>query len=531
MAAEVRRVAQSKLSAKPASLTAEQTYWHTFKTPSNLKSPTSHAITSVRQPLPHPSTLQASSDTFVVTTGARLQIFSTKTRKLLKNITRFNDTAHGGDIRYDGRVVAAGDELGTVQVFDVNSRAILKTWKEIKQPVWTTRWSPRDTTSLMSCGDDNTIRLWDLPSSNSVTIFRGHADYVRTGQFMPNGNLLLSGSYDQTVRLWDPRVAVKAVLIFKHIGAVENVLAMPSGNTIVAAAENQVAVLDLVAGKALQMIKNHQKTVTSLALANNSTRLITGALDGHLKVFETTGWNVVAGSKYPSPILSLAVLSSGSAQEDKHVAVGMENGVLSIKTRLSGAERVKERERRKEMDALIAGTIEEHDKKLAKKRGRGWEKRLRGRGYSGEGADIVIETNEQRKKPLHEWEKQLHAGRYKDALDIVLAKKQKLTIFTVLSTLRYRSALRASLEGRDEVTLQPVMKWVYRYVQHPPFAAICVEISMNIMDLYSRFLPQSSALSSSVEKLHARIDTELGRCHEAGTMQGMLEILSPEAVW
>ena len=101
--------------------------------------------------------------------------------------------------------------------------------------------------------------------------------------------------------------------------------------------------------------------MTSLCLASDSSRLVSGGLDGHLKIFETTGWNVVSGSKYPSPILSLSVIPSAS-NEDKHLAVGLQSGILAIRTRLSGQQKARERERAKEMTALLAGTIEEHDK-------------------------------------------------------------------------------------------------------------------------------------------------------------------------
>ena len=531
MAAELQPIPHLKLPARPSSLTPERTYWRTFKSPLVLPSSTSHAITHIAQPSVNPRAAQASPDTFVVTTGARVQIFSHRTRKLLKTITRFDDTAHSGEIRYDGRVLVAGDETGAIQVFDVNSRAILKTWKECKQPVWTTKWNPTETTSLMSCCDDATVRLWDLPSQESVITFRGHHDYVRCGQFMPGqaSNLLLSGSYDQTVRLWDARTPERAVMTFKHVAAVESVLSMPSGTTILASADNQIAVLDVIAGRPLHMIKNHQKTVTTLFLASNGSRLVSGGLDGHMKVFETTGWNVVAGVKYPSPILSLAVISSGAAREDKHIVVGMSSGVLSIKTRLSGSQKVRERERQKEMEALLTGTIDEHDKKLTKKRPRGWEKRFRGRDFTGEAVDIVIDGNDRGKvKRQKKWEKDVHQQRYREALDFVLAKTDKMTVLTLLTTLRYRSALRASLEGRDEITLQPIMKWVYLNISSPTFVPICVEVVMNIMDLYSKHLSQSLDLAKQTEKLHKRIKEEVERAQQAGMTRGMLEMLTPE---
>ena len=343
-----------------------------------------------------------------------------------------------------------------------------------------------------------------------------------------NSNILVSGSYDQTVRLWDPRVPIGAVMTFKHNAAVESVLCMPSGTMILAAADNQIAVLDVVAGRPLHIIKNHQKTVTALSLASNGERLVSGGLDGHMKVFETTGWNVVANSKYPAPILSLAVVASGPTREDKLVVVGMASGQLSIKTRLSGEQKVRDRERQKEMEALLAGTTEEHDKKLAKKRPRGIEKKLRGRDFAGDGADIVIEGNDRPKtKKLKEWEKLLHKGQYREALDITLERHDKLTTFSLLTTLRYRSALRASLVGRDETTMQPILLWVYNNISNPTFVQICVEVSMNLLDLYSKHLSLSIVMARAVEKLHKKVQEEVERAHEATMTRGMLELLAP----
>jgi U3 small nucleolar RNA-associated protein 15 len=530
MAAEVQPIAQVKLPARPSSLTPEQTYWESFKSPLRISSPSNNAVTHVSQPF---ATSSQSSDHFVVTTGARVQIYSQRTRKLIKSITRFDDTAYSGEIRYDGRVLAAGDETGTLQVFDANSRAILKTWKEQKQPLHTVRWSPKESTSLMSCCDDATVRLWDLPSEASMITFRGHQDYVRCGAFLPGQttSLLVSGSYDQTVRIWDPRTPSAAAMTFKHVGAVEDVLCMPSGTSLLAAADNQIAVLDLVAGKPMHMIKNHQKTVTSLCLASQGSRLVSGGLDGHMKVFETTGWNVVAGAKYPSPILSLCVVNVGASREDRHVVIGMSSGQLSIKTRLSGEQKVKERERKKEMEALLAGKIEEYDKKKAKKRGRGWEKRLRGKDFDGEDADIIIEGNDRRKvKTLKHWEKALHKGRYGEALDIVLDQKDRMTVLTLLNNLRYRSALRASLENRTDQTLRPIMNWVWINISIPTFTRICVEISMNIMDLYSRHLAEAPDLAAQTRKLHKRVLEEVDRAKQASSTKGMLQLLSSELI-
>lgn len=462
-----------------------------------------------------------------------MQIYSIRTRKLLRTITRFDDTVRGTDVRPDGRVVATGDDTGAVQVFDVGSRAILKTWKDHKQPVWVARFSPSDPTSIFTASDDRTVRLWDLPSEHSARTFVGHGDYVRSGGFMPgslaSAGLVVSGSYDRTVRLWDPRVENRAAMVFKMAAPIESVLPMPSGTTVLASADNKIAVLDIVAGKPLHMIQSHQKTVTSLALASNGERLLSGALDGHMKVFETTGWNMVSGSKYPSPILSLRVITTGTAQEDKHIAVGMQSGLLSIKTRLSGQQKVRERERKKEMQALLEGKLEEHDRKVAKQkklRGSGWEKRLRGRDFIGEGVDIVIEGQDRkRRKKEQPWEHDLRKARYSAALDQVLASSDKTAQLTLLTALRHRSALRASLQGRDEETLQPVLRWVYKNITEPRLVNLSVEVAMNVLDIYSGNLGQSVQIDKLVERLHRRVRDEVEMAQQACQTKGMLDML------
>ncbi|KAF9741834.1 hypothetical protein PMIN06_005116 [Paraphaeosphaeria minitans] len=536
MAAEVQPLQPIKLPSGPSIITAEQKYWSSFGSelrldPSQHSSPITHISIP---PRPTSNLLGPAQDLFAVTTGSRVQIFSSKTRKLVKNISRFgvDDIAHSGNIRRDGRILVAGGDSGTIQAFDANSRAILKTWKEHKQPVWVTEWNPSELTSLMSCSDDRTVRLWDLPADKSITKFDGHQDYVRCGTFMPaQSGLLVSGSYDQTVRLWDSRIGGKAVMVFKHAAPVEAVLPMPSGTAVLASSENTISVLDVVAAKPMHLLRNHQKTVTALSLANNGERLLSGALDGHVKVFETTGWNVVAGMKYPSPILSLSVIPSQG--EDKHIAVGMQSGLLSIKTKLSGEQRALAREREKEMQALMEGKIEEYDRAKKRKRGKGWEKKMRGRDFTGEGADIVIDPNSRGK--IHAsfpWANYLRTGQYAKSLDMVLAQKgpnAKEHSVTVFTALRHRSALNAALINRDELTLQPVLRWLIKYIPDYRITRLTTDVALVVLDLYADQLGRSEEIDTLFDQLNQKVKDLVEASQAAWGVKGMLDMLTTTA--
>ncbi|KFH40459.1 U3 small nucleolar RNA-associated protein-like protein [Hapsidospora chrysogenum ATCC 11550] len=524
MAATVGPLPLVKLPAGPSQLTAEQRYWNTFKNQLLIPSPTNYPVTDISY----------NSDSFAITTGTRIQIYSNRTRKLLKTITRFGDVAHSGHIRKDGRVLVAGDDTGKMQVFDVNSRSILKTWTTHKQPVWVTKFSPTDLTTLLSASDDKTVRLWDLPSNEPTTTFVGHDDYVRCASFMPGtmSNMIVSGSYDSTVRLWDPRTGKNSsVMTFKHAAPVEDVLSLPSGTTMLAAAENTVTVLDLVAARPLHQITNHQKTVTSLSLASGGRRLITGGLEGHVKVFETTGWNVVYSTKYQSPVLSVSAIPATDAPgaDDRHLAVGMQSGVLSVRTRQSGAEAAREREREREMAALIAGTIDVHDSKKAKRKRRAESSQKL--DMLGEGADVVIAGDSRsRRKKERPWQKDLRHARYSRALDQVLDRQAQdyapINVLTLLIALRHRSALRDALEGRDEQTVQPVLKWVCGHISDPRYVSVCVEAAIHLIDLYAEYVDSSEDLHQAFQLLHRRVKVESEMAQVACQTGGMLESLT-----
>lgn len=555
MAAEVVPLRQLKLPTGPSPVTAEQKYWKSFKNPKLHTSTASWPIAHISFPAPSAATATSSSlataakanDFFAVTSGPRVDVYSIRKREPVKTIGRFESVARSGEIRPDSRVLVAGDDSGKMQVFDVaggSRAAILKTWHVHKQPVWVTKWSPKELTTLMSGSDDKTVRLWDLPSNTATRTFSGHQDYVRCGTFMPgpgaHGNTLVSGSYDTTVKLWDPRSPGGSILTFKHTAPVEAVLPLASGTTILAASDRTISVLDLIAAKPLHLITNHQKTVTSLCLASNGRRVVSGGLDGHVKIFETSGWNVVAGAKYPSPILSVSVISAGANHSDRHLAVGMQSGVLSLRTRLTGAAADLDKARTAEQAALDAGStaVERLDASRARKA------RAAALGRSmetlGETVDFVIPTNDasegrgrgKRKRRAREqaWQNDFRHGRYAQALDLVLESGPQpshdpLTVLTLLVALRHRSALREALEGRDEVSVQPVLRWAGRHIVDPRYAPVCVDVSLHLLDLYGEFVGGSTELAAGFQFLRNRVMREAEKAQMACQTTGMLESL------
>ncbi len=68
--------------------------------------------------------------------------------------------------------------------------------------VVTVGWSP-DGSKVVSGGYDQTIRLWDALTGQSLGVFTGHTDTVWQVAFSPDGNQIASASLDGSIRIWD----------------------------------------------------------------------------------------------------------------------------------------------------------------------------------------------------------------------------------------------------------------------------------------------------------------------------------------
>jgi U3 small nucleolar RNA-associated protein 15 len=521
MAAPVTRLQPVKLPTLPAATTPEQKYWRSFGSPLLIHEHTNITSIHFSPKSPHD---------FAVTSSSLIKIFSGKTRAVSKTISRFKTTAYAGNIRADGKVLAAAEAAGTVLLYDLGSRAIIRTWaEEHKAAVQALKWNPRDLTGLATGSDDTTVRIWDVPSSNSVTAFTAHEDYVRSIAYLPTGpaggaagGLVVSGSYDTTARLWDPRVGGKSAMTFRHDTAVEDVLPLPGGTTLVVAAGNCVRVWDLVAARELKVLGNHQKTVTSLAMTTGEKRrLLTGALDGHVKIYDTATWAVTHGVKYPAPVLSLAV-----SPDEKQIAVGMVGGLLSIRTRRAGGEKDLVKEKERAMDLIMKGI----DPRAAEKKGKSANKarKLKGLDYKGEEEEMVIDDTRVKRKKERKFEIALRKGLYSEALDNVLGiagKEEPAMVLTVVKELVYRNAVSKALQNRDEEGLRPVIEWCLRCVGDPRMIPVVAEVVERFLDLYSHGLGQSAEFDKLVGRLVKRIQNEVENARQAARAVGMLELL------
>ncbi|KAF8450282.1 Trp-Asp repeat-containing protein [Boletus edulis BED1] len=493
----------------------ESRYWRQFKRPVFIKEYAPVTAVHFAPAKPH---------RYAVTAATRVQIYAPRTQKVVKTISRFKDVARSAHLRHDGKLLVAGDDTGLVQVFDVNSRAILRTFDAHKQPVHVTKFSPLSPTHVLSCSDDTTVKLWDIPSQSEIVTFDAHSDYVRSGQVSPsNPHLVLTGSYDATMRLFDSRTGQCELLMGSTspgASPVEQVLMLPSGTVALSAAGPILRMWDLNAGgRCIRALSNHQKTITSLAFDPNVARLLTGSLDQMVKVYDIATYKVVHTMRYPAPVLSLAI-----SPDSTHIAAGMSDGTLSVRQRQQKASQGG----LDLADALTTGTYETFLGGALSSVGQGRVKAKNKSTFQGDVDELRVESR--RAPRLREYDRLLKSFKYSAALDAVLRKNvPPITTFSLIQELIHRDGLRSALSGRDDVLLEPVLRLLVKHVTDPRFGEMVCDIAVLLIDMYIPVLGQSPLIDSLFLRLRKKVLTEIRFQKELMKTKGTLEMVFSSA--
>ncbi|KAI8929897.1 WD40-repeat-containing domain protein [Entophlyctis helioformis] len=469
----------------------DSAYWSKLKAPVIIKEFASVTSVQYSPVAPHD---------FCIASSTRVQVYSPITQSVKKTISRFKDVAHTASIRHDGKLLVAGDASGLIQLFDLSSRAILRTLRGHTGGVHVTKFFP-DKTRILSASDDKTVMVWDIPSETPIRVFREHTDYVRAAAIAPNNDsLIATGSYDHTVKLWDVG-SDTSMMTMRHGAPVEAVLFFPGGGLLASAGGNRVKIWDILAGgKLVHSFSNHQKTVTSLALDGTGSFLLTGSLDHHVKFVSVAEFKVVHSLKYPAPILSLAISPTNS-----HLAVGMTSGLLSVRQRAVKTQEIAKRK----ADTPRGGTYQYF---------------MRGSNYEPEDGEIHVEFK--RRARIQPYDKLLKSFQYANALDAVLTGPPRPNvIISMLEELIHRDGLRIALSGRDEVTLQPILWFLVKYICNPRYTSLLVDVSSTILDIYSAVLGQSLVIEGLLQNLKRKVREEMQVQNQFGEILGLLDTL------
>ncbi|ANZ77201.1 BA75_04210T0 [Komagataella pastoris] len=495
MASTRQRITNVRNPTLVAPPTPEQRYWRGFGHTQLVKEHSSVTNICFNPISPHD---------FAVTSSTRVQLFSSKTRQVVKTFSRFKDTVYSGEFRHDGKLLVAGDASGLVQIFHAdNPRSLLVSFKPSSYPTHVTKFHPNNNSNLLTASDDRIVRLYDITNTDKALVqFSGHDDYVRSASFIPGTNLITTGSYDGIVRIWDPREdGHKPITSLDQNFAVEDLMSLSSTN-LISCGGPSVKVWDLSSNKLIQEMNNFTKTVT--CLYNAAERgILAGSIDGHVKVFDTNNqgnYEVKYGWKFGS-----GVLSCGVSPNNKHFVAGLNSGLLAIRTRKT----------------------ESKPKAVKVPKSGNFAQVVRG-NYHGESENRIINDKPMKQsKRLKKFERDLIAFKWSDALDSCLSEEQgKEMTVSCLEELRKKGKVRVALNNRSEATLEPLLSWCCKYVDDVKLVTLIADYLAIVLEMYPLVFYGSPILEETLRTVQRKVSQEIEKAKAAQVIEGMLSLLS-----
>lgn len=153
-------------------------------------------------------------------------------------------------------------------------------------PVVTALAMTRDRRLLIAAGDDHALRVIDLKSGTTLKTLDGHLDWVRSVGVAADGSWILSCGNDGTLRRWDVENGSSKILFRSPVALMTMTLDPQQTKVACAGFGNQLWVIDLQSDELIKTITLPSQDQRALAFSTDGSMLACGGRDGCVRIWK-----------------------------------------------------------------------------------------------------------------------------------------------------------------------------------------------------------------------------------------------------
>lgn len=238
------------------------------------------------------------------------------------------DCVNSVNFSSNGKYLVSCSNDNTVRVWEVCSGRCIRTLKGHEGPVYSASFSIDDK-RIVSASADRTIRIWDAETGSCKRIINGHQNVIKSVSLSFDGKRILSSSWDNTIRLWDTETGCCLRIINDQLSLFGNATFSPDSKLVVSIhyndiLDNSLCVWDAETGCKLKTMKGHSSNIYYASFSPDGKSIISASGDMTIRI-----WNTIFGTcniileGHTSKINSVSYSPDGnyivSASDDKSI--------------------------------------------------------------------------------------------------------------------------------------------------------------------------------------------------------------------
>jgi WD40 repeat protein len=181
----------------------------------------------------------------------------------------------------DGQTLVTAGEDNCVRLWDIAS------WQHVKLVVpWpnAVAFAPDGKTLAIASGSD--VRFWDV-AERCQRVVLSHESGVAALAFSPDGKLLATGCWDNTVRVWDVAAQRQVGKLEGHTQQLRTVAFSRDGKVLASgSADNTVRLWEAATLEEITTLRRHTALVKSLSFSSDDKTLASAGVDGTVQLWD-----------------------------------------------------------------------------------------------------------------------------------------------------------------------------------------------------------------------------------------------------
>src|SRR5580700_623606 len=229
------------LAGDPQAIHAEEKFAQTIKRESSIALPPGMQVVL--------ASMASSGDRVAAVGGdGAVRVWKLPSGDLAKTL-EMGQPATAVQFSSDSRLIAIGDETGTVKVWDVSSWQVVLEFSAASD-AWINALAISRDDGLLAVANDYDVQVWNLSTHQRVATVRAPFGHSFALSFSPDSRWLASADQDAVVRLYDPHTGGLRSSVTDLLLESFSLDFSPDGKSLlVGGADRTISVIDPVSGK------------------------------------------------------------------------------------------------------------------------------------------------------------------------------------------------------------------------------------------------------------------------------------------